>query len=125
MALPGLVRVSLVAQILGLDKRTVRGHLLLAGMTPIRRPQIGSVVRDGPWYVSVEGAVKLVDLLLPGVVDARARRRARDRLRVGAALTGGSGAMCRYREVGGTPLETPAPKPPLLPPPPKFPVEAT
>jgi len=101
MALPGLVRVSFVATMLGVSPRTARSHLMRAGCTPIRRPRVTSKDRDGPWYVSVEDSVRLIDWLLPRVVQAAANRRARRRLAQEADLMGASGQCVTYK-TGGT-----------------------
>ena len=116
MALPGLVRVTAVAKVLGLDKRTVRAHLMTAGCTPIRRPRASAESADGPWYVTVEDAVRLVDWLLPRVVHRLANQRARRALGKEARLTGSSGPLVTYRGdgtgSGDTPASTATPSPP-------------
>jgi hypothetical protein len=110
VALPGLVRVAFVASLLGLDRRTCRDHLQRAGCQPIRRPRAAATDRDGPWYVSVEDSLRLIDWMLPRSVQVAANRRARQRLRMEARLTGSSGQLVRYREPtrsGGTGEEEP------------------
>lgn len=119
--MPGLVRVAFVADILGVAPKTARAHLARAGCTPIRRPRLTAKDRDGPWYISVEDAVRLVDWLLPRVVNAAARGRALKRLRIEARLMGVSGQGIRYRGEGGTGSEAPPPNPPLDLAPRKFP----
>lgn len=76
--LHGLIRLTTVARLLGLDPDTCEVWLARLNYLPIRAPTVGlpdSGARS-PRYVSREAALKLVDLLLPKVVDRAARRRA-------------------------------------------------
>lgn len=109
MALPGLVRVATVARILGVNRVTVRAHLMRAGASLVRRPRVSAKDRDGPWYVTVEGALALIDHLLPAHLERKANRRARQALARDAALMGCSGQCVAYRD-GGTGSGEPRPE---------------
>lgn len=102
MALPGLVRVTAVAKVLGIDRATARSAL---GSVCVRRPRESATSGEGPWYCTIEDAVGLVDLLLPKVLQRRANARARRRLEHDARLTGSSGPLVRYVQ-GGTGAES-------------------
>ena len=98
--LPGLVRVTSVARTLGIAPATVQRWLRAAGVSPVRRPQVrpGSTCTQGPWYVSIEGAVSLVDHILPREIERRANARARVKLKAEARLLATSGRDVRYVE---------------------------
>jgi hypothetical protein len=124
VALPGLVRVSFLAAMLGIDRRTAREHLSRAGCQPLRRPRVSAKDRDGPWYVTVEDSVRLIDYMLPRALARLANSRARHRLRKEARIMGLSGMLQRYKE-GGTGVEAPPQEQTLLPHPPKSPLQGS
>jgi len=114
MALPGLVRVATVAKVLGVCPATARKHLRACQAQPIRRPRESAKSADGPWYVTLEDAVRLVDWLLPRLVASAANRRARRRLAEQSRLLGLSGQCVAYRPPA-PPSEAPVAKPPPHP----------
>ena len=84
--LVGLIRVNSVAKVLGVGRVTVLRWLRKMGREPVKCPVLGMQDRAGtgvnqPLYVSMATATRLVDLLLPSVVDRVVAKRMRARLR--------------------------------------------
>ena len=106
MALVGLVRVRGLARLLGIDRRTILAHLGPARADLVQLPVDGMPGRTGtgrnsPLYVSLDSAVRLVDHLLPGMVDRAVRRRLKAQLRRQAGDLERSSSGIRHR-IGGT-----------------------
>lgn len=116
VALPGLIRVTTLARVLGVWRGTARAWCDDLRVPIIRRPQATAIRRNGPCYVTLEGATKVLDVMLPKVMDARARRRAREALAREAAVLGTSGPGITYRDGGGPPGKAPAQTSPSSPP---------
>jgi hypothetical protein len=84
--LVGLIRVTSVAKVLGVGRVTVLRWLRQMGREPVKCPVLGMQDRTGtginqPLYVSMATAIRLVDLLLPSMVDRAVAKRMRARLR--------------------------------------------
>jgi hypothetical protein len=107
-----LVRLTTVARMLGVDKRTCESWLSARGCSTIRSPLAGRHATNSPRYVSLEGAVALVDALLPGKANRLALARSRAWLRAQAARLEESTRNLEH-QIGGTRSEAPTPKPPL------------
>ena len=112
----GLVRVSLVARMLGVCQRTARRWLASEGIHVAAQPvadhgRIGGT--NAPLYVSMEGAVRLVDRLLPRKVERLASARLRQAAGKARRALEESTRNLRHEQVGGTGLEAPTQKPPL------------
>lgn len=99
--LPGLVRVASVGRILGIPRATTRKAVQACGITTIRMPQLRSSPHSGPWYITHDDALRLLELLLPRALHARAHRRCRDGLAHEARLTATSGGAVRYHGADG------------------------
>jgi hypothetical protein len=103
--LVGLVRVSVVAALLGVSNSLCRRYLRNAGVQPARAPLAGRARNGSPWYVSLEGAVRLIDYMLPRTIERLANQRARQHLGAAERELRRSTANLRH-EVGGTGSET-------------------
>ena len=113
VALVNLVRLSVVARLLGVSCHTARAWAAATGVTIIRSPLAGrSTLGASPAYVSVPDAVAIIDRMLPRQVDRAANRRAHARLREQAARLTDSTRNLQH-EVGGTGSDAPPPKPAL------------
>jgi hypothetical protein len=112
--LANLVRVTLLARMLGITGATARAWATKAGFELIRAPVAGRAsLGASPCYVTTEQAVHLIDALLPRELDRRANARVRERVRVHARQLAESTRNMSHERVGGTGLETPPPKPAL------------
>ena len=109
MAIQGLIRVTDVADLLGIGAETLRRALAKASLPTLQLEVIGMPGRDrngrthstAPHYVSVEVSLSIICTLLPGLVNAGARRRAKARLERRQALREGQGSRVVHDEVGG------------------------
>ena len=104
--LVGLIRVTSVAKVLGVGRVTVLRWLRQMGREPVKCPVLGMADRNGtginqPLYVSMATAIRLVDLLLPSVVDRAVVARMRARLREQGRAQEGSSRGMRHG-IGGT-----------------------
>ena len=107
--LVGLIRLTHLARMLGVDPDTAASWLARINYLPVQRPTIGlpdSGTRS-PRYVSIEAAVRLCDLLLPVVVDRAANARAKRQARLAARAL--EQRTRNIRHLGGTGLDTPPP----------------
>jgi len=115
MALINLVRLTTVAGLLGCRPATCRKWCEGAQVQLIRRP----VVRWGqtqtgansPWYVSLEGAIRLVDTMLPARLERAANARARKQLQRAAHALEESTANLVHEDGRGTPSDSTPLKP--------------
>lgn len=89
MALPaGLVRTSEVARLLGVDPRSVAAWCrtlgIPLGQAPVRgsfgRCPTGRIPAHSPYYLSIDRAGELLELMLPGLANVAARKAAHVRL---------------------------------------------
>ena len=114
MALVGLIRVATVARMLGVHPRTAARWLDIAGVHVAAQPVLGHGRIGGaaPLYVSLDGAVSLVDTLLPRKVERLASARLRQAAAREARKLEESTRNLQHA-VGGTGLEAPTPKQPL------------
>ena len=111
--LVSLIRLSRVAAMLGVDKRTCEGWLAAQGYTCARAPLAGNALRNSPRYVSCDVALAMLDGLLPGKLDRLTRLRAHGQLHRQRRALEESTRNVQHEPVGGTGLEAPTPKPPL------------
>ena len=89
MALPGLVKVSILAKLLGMRTCTALIWCRRLGVPlarcPVRgmpkcKPE-GTIPKGGPLYISVEQAAQVLDYALPGLANLAERRDMYRRLR--------------------------------------------
>ena len=111
MALVGLIRLTAVSRLLGVGRVTALRWCAQAGIEPVKSPVVGMPGRTGtginqPLYVSLDGAVRLVDLMLPSVVDRRVAARTKRRMREKARDVERSTKGVRH-QAGGTGSGTP------------------
>ena len=111
--LRSLIRLTHVARMLGVDKRTCEAWLRARGWKAARAPVAGRSPASGsPRYVSLDVAMELVNGMLPSKVNRLARARAAMQAGRRARSLEDSTRNMRHA-VGGTGLEAPTPKQPL------------
>ena len=111
--LRSLIRLTHVARMLGVDKRTCEAWLRALGWQAARAPVAGRSPASGsPRYVSLDVAMELVNGMLPSKVNRLARARAAMQAGRHARKLEESTRNLRHA-VGGTGLEAPTPKQPL------------